>query len=213
MSRFIRQADLVPESLQTKKILIAGVGAGGRNHALSLAAMGAKHVKIIDFDLIEPHNICTQGWRSKDMGRPKVEALLEEMYELDHEGDANFTSRNGPYDPDEDGDADIILIGVDNMTARFSIFKQFQRGTSELLVDGRMAGENLRWLAVDRDSQNIFEKSLFKDEDAVQGRCTSQGSLYISKILSSLMIGEVSMHLRGYKRSTDKILNLLDLQL
>lgn len=213
MDRFIRQKDLVPQSLQTKSISIIGCGAGGRSHALSLSAMGAKSIKIIDFDLVEPHNIITQGWSVKHMGRPKVECLLEEMKELDYEGNANFTSKNGPYDPDEDGDTDIVICGLDNMVGRYSIFKQFERGTSELLVDGRLAGENLRWLAVDRDSMDLYEKSLFKDEEAVQGRCTSQGSLYISKILSSLMIGELVMHLRGYKRRTDKMLNLLDYQL
>ena len=51
MSRFTRQQDLVPlEQLQALTITVIGVGAIGRQVAIQLAALGASHIQLIDFD-------------------------------------------------------------------------------------------------------------------------------------------------------------------
>lgn len=212
MSRFVRQQDLVPDGIQSKTIGVIGTGAVGRQVAKSLAAMGAKNVTLVDFDIVEEVNLNTQGWSKKDLGKPKVECLIEDMKESDYENDANFVAKNEPYDPDE-CDFDIVFACVDSMEVRNSIFKQVERSKTDLLIDGRMAGGTLRFLAVGRDSLPLYEKSLFKDEDAVQGRCTQQSTIYTASILANLMIGEMCLHLRGFKRQTDKVLDLLDYQL
>ena len=60
--RFVRQADLVPQDkLQDLTISVIGVGAIGRPLALQLAAIGARKLHLIDPDVIEIHNVTTQG--------------------------------------------------------------------------------------------------------------------------------------------------------
>ena len=71
-SRFSRQADLVPqEPLQALTITVIGVGAIGRQVALQLAAIGAEHLQLIDFDRVDATNLSTQGYRHDDLDRLK----------------------------------------------------------------------------------------------------------------------------------------------
>ena len=84
--RFSRQADLVPQQkLTTLPITVIGVGAVGRQVALQLAAIGARHLQLFDFDAVEPTNITTQGYESSDLGKPKVLAMQQAINRLDPE--------------------------------------------------------------------------------------------------------------------------------
>src|SRR4051812_13141383 len=53
-NRFQRQSDLVPLSgLSDLDVTVIGVGAVGRQVAVQLAAMGVRHLELIDFDRVE----------------------------------------------------------------------------------------------------------------------------------------------------------------
>lgn len=212
MSRFIRQEGIIHNDIHQKKIAIVGTGAVGRQVGIALAAMGAKDVTIIDFDTVEEVNINTQGYKRYDIGHPKVDCLLRDMKDLDYEQDAIFKAKNEPWNPHKNG-FDIIFSCVDSMEARNSIYSSVKRTSTDLLIDGRMAGETLRFLAVDRNNLRLYKDSLFTDKEANQSRCTQQSTFYTSGILANLMIGEMCLFLRGFERKTDKILNLLDYQL
>jgi sulfur carrier protein ThiS adenylyltransferase len=87
--RFERQEELVPQEVLSKlRISVIGVGAIGRQVTLQLAAMGAKHLQLIDFDQVEWTNVTTQGYLARDVGQPKVIAagnavrLIEPEIEL-----------------------------------------------------------------------------------------------------------------------------------
>src|SRR3954468_13424343 len=61
--RFVRQQDLVPAAkLADLRITVIGVGAIGRQAALQLAAIGARSLKLIDFDRVDLTNVTTQGY-------------------------------------------------------------------------------------------------------------------------------------------------------
>lgn len=54
IDRFSRQDDLVPRAaLANQKVTIIGVGAIGRQVALQLAAIGTKHLQLVDFDHVD----------------------------------------------------------------------------------------------------------------------------------------------------------------
>ena len=68
--RFSRQRDLVPqERLAACRITVIGVGAIGRQVALQLAALGAARLQLVDFDVVEPSNLASQGFLEKDLQR------------------------------------------------------------------------------------------------------------------------------------------------
>ena len=84
IDRYARQADLVPrDRFADMTASVIGVGAVGRQVALQLAAIGVRHLQLIDYDSVEPSNVTTQGYRQSDIGRSKVAALQQSIAELD----------------------------------------------------------------------------------------------------------------------------------
>lgn len=61
---------------------IAGVGGLGSNVATSLARIGVGKLIIADFDLVEPSNLNRQQYFLDQIGRPKVEALKENLQRI-----------------------------------------------------------------------------------------------------------------------------------
>ena len=68
-NRFDRQRDLVPvDRLSGTTATVIGVGAIGRQVALQLAAIGAGHIQLVDFDDVDLTNISSQGYFANDVG-------------------------------------------------------------------------------------------------------------------------------------------------
>src|SRR5271157_5184396 len=76
-SRFIRQQEFVPQDrLQEIKATVIGVGAIGRQVALQLAAIGCPTIQLIDFDVVDPTNVTTQGYLSSDSRSAQAKPML-----------------------------------------------------------------------------------------------------------------------------------------
>ncbi len=54
-----------------------GVGAIGRQVALQLTAIGIPWLQLVDFDMVEPSNLASQGYWEEDLGRSKVETTAD----------------------------------------------------------------------------------------------------------------------------------------
>jgi len=66
--------------LSQLRIAICGVGALGSNLADTLARQGAAHLRLIDFDRVEEHNIGTQTYALSDIGQFKADALRKQLF-------------------------------------------------------------------------------------------------------------------------------------
>ena len=83
--RYSRQRDIVPpERLALCKATVIGVGAIGRQVALQLAAMGVPWLQLVDFDVVEPSNLASQGYLQDDLDRPKVQATGDLCHQTNH---------------------------------------------------------------------------------------------------------------------------------
>lgn len=65
--------------IQQAKIGIAGAGGLGSNCAVNLVRSGFLHFVIVDFDVIDFSNLNRQFYFYNQVGRPKVEALRENL--------------------------------------------------------------------------------------------------------------------------------------
>lgn len=63
-----------------QQITICGVGALGSNLADNLARQGFRHLRAIDDDRIEEHNVGTQVYGQSEIGSFKVEALRQRLF-------------------------------------------------------------------------------------------------------------------------------------
>jgi len=65
--------------IQQVRIGIAGAGGLGSNCAVNLVRSGFRHFVIVDFDVIDYSNLNRQFYFYNQVGRPKVEALRENL--------------------------------------------------------------------------------------------------------------------------------------
>jgi hypothetical protein len=172
----LRQQDLVPnDRLANLEATVIGVGAIGRQVALQLAALGARRLQLIDFDVVEPTNTTTQGYRAGDLGQPKVEATANVVRQIDPSVTLELIQDR--YRPRQQvGEA--IFCCVDSISARAAIWRS--AGTRcRFWVDGRMLAEIIRVLAVANDvGRAHYPTTLFHQSEAQPGRCTAGGTIY-----------------------------------
>jgi len=81
--QFLSKRDLRILSILSKSVVgIAGAGGLGSNVAVTLARTGIGKLVIADFDKIEPSDLNRQQYFIDQIGKPKVEALLENLKKI-----------------------------------------------------------------------------------------------------------------------------------
>lgn len=205
--RFARQRDLVPqEKLNDLTITVIGVGAIGRQVALQLAAIGARRLQLIDFDVVDESNVTTQGYRQADIGKPKITAMAEAIREIDPS--IELGTIQDRFRPTQSlGQA--IFCCVDSIAARAAIWRAVE-ARSEFWADGRMLGEVMRILvATDEASRVHYSGTLFAPSEAHQGTCTSRSTIYTANIAAGILLHQFTRWLRGIPVDAETCLNLL----
>jgi molybdopterin/thiamine biosynthesis adenylyltransferase len=183
-----RHRDLItPEALK-RKITIVGAGAIGSFVALSLAKMGFDDLTVIDFDTVDPENIGSQFYSTDSIGKKKVDALTEMVW--------NFTGKvikpiNQQLTEKDEISTDILICAVDNMGVRKFLA---ERSNFNWLIDPRMGAEYATMSAVkamDTASYTNYLKTLFSDEEAVQERCTAKTTIYTVLLIAGQVVKAV----------------------
>lgn len=77
-----RHGRAVQAKLSSARVAIAGLGGLGSNVAIQLARIGVGHLHLIDFDCVDLTNLNRQHYFIRHLGRPKTEALREQILEL-----------------------------------------------------------------------------------------------------------------------------------
>lgn len=206
-NRFGRQAELVPaERLSKLTCTVIGVGAIGRQVAVQLAAIGAPKLQLLDFDRVDQSNITTQGYLAGQVGLAKVDAVKDSIGALDDL--IQVTAISDRYRAKHPiGQA--VFCCVDSISARAAIWRS-ARHHCRFWVDGRMLGETLRVLAVDRPAlRERYLQTLFPQAEAQPGTCTSRSTIYAASIAAGLMMHQFTRWLRGIAVEFDMTLNLL----
>lgn len=72
----------VHEKVKQAHIAIAGLGGLGSNIAIMLARLGIGHLKLIDFDVVEPSNLNRQQYFIEHLGMKKTEAMVDIIHKI-----------------------------------------------------------------------------------------------------------------------------------
>lgn len=206
-NRFSRQEGLVPrDRLEGLAISVIGVGAIGRQVALQLTSLGARHMTLVDFDEVEEVNVTTQGYLQEDLGKSKVLATAQAISRIDSSVEVSqICARFRPGLPV----GDAVFCCVDSISARSAIWRAAGRN-AQFWVDGRMLGEVIRVLSVaGGEAREHYPTTLFAQAEAMTGACTARGVIYTAAIAAGLMTQQFTRWLRGLPTDNDLSLNLL----
>jgi adenylyltransferase/sulfurtransferase len=140
--RYDRQAQISwwdQKKLSQTQVIVAGAGALGNEVLKLLALTGIGRITVVDFDRVSPSNLArTVLFRQGDIGRPKVEAAVERLGELNPEvavrgvqGDLRFDLSLGDY-----READLVFGCVDSVNARWALNRKCLQAGVEWIDGG-----------------------------------------------------------------------------
>ena len=198
---FVRQRDILPwEKLQAARITVIGAGAVGSFTALSLVKMGVGAVEVYDFDTVSVENLGPQWFRVCDLGRPKVEALADQL--------AAFGGNVIPHAERflAQPVSGIVICTVDSMDARIALWRHLRKCRRvELYLDARMGAEVGKVFAIrpqDPEDCRVYQAELYPSTEALRAPCTARSTIYCASGLSAFLAATVGNHLAGrrYRR-------------
>lgn len=206
-NRDIRQRELVPpDRLQDTKVTVVGVGAGGRQVALQLAAIGVPKIILIDPDMVRPENLAAQGYHEADLCRFKVDATRDLCIAINPAVQIEVISRRFRS---MDFIGGVIFCCVDKIGTRKAIFDVVKE-RADLFIDGRMSAEYARIFVVfDEASSNHYATTLFPAAEAYQGACTARTTIYCANVSAGLRVAQFAKWLRGCDLDMEIDINLL----
>ena len=216
-----RQVDIFdPSAFDDTLVTIAGLGNIGSQSALALARLGFTRFQLYDHDSVEGHNLASQSYEAKDIGKPKPIALAEHLEAINPEIIALKATRK--FDATERL-GDVLIFAVDTMQARKDFFKVILEGDANkkprILIDARMgggqleiytlvAGKNYCWK---EDDYAKYEATLVDNPDS--DPCGARFISYVSMITGALIANQIKRVLKGedYKKSILFHIDTLDL--
>lgn len=188
---FNRQLTLIDPAKLDFSIAVVGAGGIGSWTALALMRLGCQDVTVIDFDVVEEHNVGSQLYTEKDVGTNKVKALAKKLDNLAANGNKITTISEKM----EEGDLyrllqyDVVILAVDDIATRKLIFEAL-KGTPVLLIDGRMAGNAIEIYAGLGNNEafcNFYNTTLFPNEEAVPLPCTERSVVYNCFVMAGMI--------------------------
>jgi molybdopterin-synthase adenylyltransferase len=207
-----------PQRLAACRTIVVGIGAIGRQVATQLAAIGISKLTLFDDDHVSAENLAPQAYWPADLGAPKVDATAKLCQSIHPQVDVQLhaqrfrrsDARAIGSSPDHPS---VLFACVDCIRTRELIW-QAVRPRVNLFVDGRMSGEVIRVLAIDRPVQDeYYAGTLFDPAHAHQSSCTARSTVYTASIAAGLMLGQFTRWLRGLPLDRDVLLNLLSSEL
>ena len=111
--------------LESKRVMIIGLGSFGSQIAIELAKAGVGSFSLFDFDRVELHNLARHTCTIKDLGRLKTDAIYDaiigknpyahvEKFPIDINEDLGLLNA-------EIAKSDIVICATDNNRSRFNI--------------------------------------------------------------------------------------------
>jgi hypothetical protein len=200
-----RHSDMLGGIDMNTPIHIIGAGSIGSYATLALTKLGFNNIYVADDGIVEEENIAPQFYKTRDIGKFKVDCLKRSIKELTNTEIITIPSRITYEDYKKHFGLDtyseakqVLILAVDSMSAR----KDLRRCGGNIVVDARMAIEFLTIISYKytSDNYNKYATTLFDDSNAVQEACTNKAISYTSLIAGGLIAKTVMDRVKGEDR-------------
>ena len=185
-NRFLRQLDIVSPEKLGFPITVIGAGAIGSAAVVSLAKMGCSSIAVWDDDRLEEMNIPNQLCKPSLVGRLKVDALEELVFEL-----TGVTIEKIPRRYGGQFLKGVIIVAVDTMTSRQIAWKRVRLNPRiPLFVDTRMGAEFARMYTIhpmDIGQIEFYEQNLYSTDDAERLPCSARSIIYCPTVIAGIV--------------------------
>lgn len=211
-NRFLRQLDIVAPKKLGFPITVIGAGAIGSAAVLTLAKMGCSDITVWDADILEDFNIPNQICKPSMVGRPKVEALTELVYELTEVQIKQVHRRYAGQNL-----KGVVIVTADNMTCRQNVWKRAKLNRKiPLLIDARMGAEFARIYTIrstNVDEADFYEENLYSNQDTERLPCSARSIVYCPLVVAGLIALQVKKFAIGESLKKEILLDLPNLVL
>lgn len=152
-------------------VTVIGCGATGSWLTLCLAKLGIRDITVYDFDTVEAHNIPNQAFSISQIGRPKVDALYDE---ISYTTGTQIKVRNGKYINQRL--SGIVFLMVDSMAERKRIWENCikMKPSINLLIEPRMGldvGRIYNVEPINLTHIKKYENTYYEDDVAEVSAC------------------------------------------
>lgn len=171
--RFLRHSMIdwfSQEKVRESRVVVVGAGATGNEVMKNLCLLGIGHIHIIDFDLIEEHNLTRNVlYTEKDIGSSKAEVAARACREIDPGIEITFSAANfwKTLSIENLRSYDALFCCVDNFEARIRL--------NEMCMWARV---DLYNLAIDSRFAAIERYPFSGSEPCACYQCTLPESVY-----------------------------------
>ena len=173
------------------KFHIVGCGAIGSSVAIQLVRLGAKSFVLYDFDKVEIPNIGVSQYNEQDVGLTKVGALKNHMKRINTMIEVEMIV--GKFKHYEGSKDDILVLGLDSMSARMEIVKLLAKCPYKpsFVIDGRMGAEQYQQYIYNNITVNQYEKDWYSDDESDPEPCTRKATSYCSNMSGSFISNSI----------------------
>lgn len=182
-----------------KQIVICGLGGIGSNTFYNISkSLPNSNITLIDFDLVEEHNIGTQYFTNRDLNMFKTNALKNKAENF--KGVIETLSMEiNEYNSIPVLNNNLITIACfDNMEARTNLFNIWRKNTNpnKIFIEGRLAATQYEIYSVLSGREEEYTNSLFKDDEITLGKlCTFQQTAHYGMAIGSRITQIICNHL------------------
>ena len=191
-----------PEN-DTARIHIVGCGSVGSTVAENLVRCGVTNLTLWDFDTVEAHNVANQMFRQQDVGRLKVEALYDILFDINPEiaGRVKLESK-GWQGKNMSG---YIVLAVDNIDLRREIIEQHMNSIFvKAVFDVRTGLTDAQHFAADwadkKQKEALLNSMQFSHEevkDAVSACGVTLGVVTTVRLISAICVNNYIKFTKG----------------
>jgi len=166
------------QRLADARVLIIGLGGLGSSSSVYLAAAGAGHLVLVDFDEVDISNLQRQiVHATKDIGRLKVDSAAEHLLELNPEIQVTKIDHKIENEELEEQikSSTVVLDCSDNFQTRFAINDACVKHKIPLVSGAAIRFEAQVSVFDSRHENSPCYRCLYGSEAEVEQSCTANG--------------------------------------